>query len=211
MGISVFLVDDHRIFLDSLKVYLELEKEFTVVGMAHDGRTAIELITGLSPQVVVMDIALPELNGIDAITSILAARPKTRIIMLSGFSDSEYIHRSLQAGAVGYLLKGASGAEMLEAIRTVNSGSRYISRDIPGSIVTDLNKRSDSPLENLSLRERQVLQLLVEGNSSTAIAQKLGLSPKTVDTYRSRLMGKLGVKDMPALVRLGIKHGLTPA
>jgi DNA-binding NarL/FixJ family response regulator len=210
MTISVFLVDDHRIFLDTLKVFLELEKDISVVGMAFDGRSAISGILESSPQVVVLDITMPELNGIDAITRILVARPDTRIIMLSGNSDLEYIHRSLQMGALGYLLKDSSGAEMVEAIRAVSAGKRYISSQIPQSVAMGYKKSSDSPIEKLSLREREILQLLLEGNNSAAIAEKLGLSPKTVDTYRSRLMNKLGVNDLPALVRLGIRYGLTP-
>lgn len=210
MTISVFLVDDHRIFLDTLKVFLELEKDISVVGIADDGRCAVPGIIGKSPDVVVMDVAMPELNGIDAITKILIERPKTHIIMLSGHSDVDYIHRSLQMGALGYLLKDSTGVEMVEAIRTVYSGRRYISQGIPKSVLVDYRKASHNPLEKLSLREREILQLLVEGNNSAAIAEKLGLSPKTVDTYRSRMMNKLGVKDLPSLARLGIKHGLTP-
>jgi DNA-binding NarL/FixJ family response regulator len=210
MAITVFLVDDHRIFLDSLKVFLELEKDISVIGMAYDGRSALLGISELAPDVVIMDITMPELNGIDAVTNILLEKPNTRVIMLSGYSDVEYVHRSLQAGAMGYLLKDTSGMELALAVRAVFNGKRYLSLEIPKLVLADYMKQSNSPLEKLSLREREVLQLLVEGNNSASIAEKLGLSPKTVDTYRSRLMSKLGVKDLPSLMRIAIKHGLTP-
>jgi DNA-binding NarL/FixJ family response regulator len=210
MKISVFLVDDHRIFRDTLKVFLELEDDILVVGQADDGRSAITGILETSPDIVLMDITMPELNGIDAITETLLERPNTRIIVLSGNSDVEYIYRALQVGAQGYLLKESSGVELVEAVRAVYRGKRYVSLEIPQSVLVDYVRGSDSPLEKLSLREREVLQLIVEGNSSALIAQKLGLSPKTVDTYRSRLMEKLDVKDLPSLLRMAIKHGLTP-
>jgi DNA-binding NarL/FixJ family response regulator len=210
MTITVFLADDHRLLRESLRELLKLEQDISIVGEASDGRCAITGILDTSPDIVLMDVLMPELNGIDAITNILLERPQTRIIMLSGRSDVEVVHRALQRGAQGYLSKASSSLELLEAIRMVDNGKRYISQDIPQSILVDFVQGSDSPLEKLSLRESEIFQLVVEGDSTATIAQKLGLSPKTVDTYRSRLMNKLGVKDIPSLVRMGIKYGLTP-
>jgi DNA-binding NarL/FixJ family response regulator len=159
-----------------------------------------------------MDITMPELNGIDATRSIMQKLPKTKVIILSVHSDTEHVYRAFQAGAKGYLLKESAGDEVAKAVRAVSQGRQYISQKIVDA--TPLNyvrqRHERSPFELLSAREREVLQLTVKGSTSAAIAEKLALSPKTVDTYRSRLMEKLGVQNLPELVRFAIKHGLTP-
>jgi DNA-binding NarL/FixJ family response regulator len=212
MSINVYLVDDHRILRDGLHMLLELQKDIRVIGEAEDGRNAIEGILTTKPDVVLMDITMPELNGIDAAQLILFKLPQTRIIILSVHSDREHIYRALQAGAKGYLLKESAGDEVVRAVRAVFNGRQYISQKLsevlPPDYAHELQERS--PIELLSAREREVLQLTVEGATSAAIAEKLSLSPKTVDTYRSRLMEKLGVQNLPELVRFAIKHGLTP-
>ena len=208
--ISVFLVDDHRLLRESLRELLKLEDDISIAGEADNGRDAVTGIFETSPDIVLMDVLMPELNGIDAITDILLEKPGTSIIILSGRTDVETVHRAFQRGANGYLSKASGGAELIEAVHTVYRGKRYVSKDIPQTVLADYVQGGKSPLEKLSQREREILQLIVEGNSTVSIAQKLGLSPKTVDTYRSRLMNKLGVKNIPSLVRIGIKNSLTP-
>jgi len=213
MLITVYLVDDHRILRDGLRMLLELRGDIHVVGEAEDGRAALDGILEAKPDVVLMDITMPELNGIDATQNILLKLPQTKVIILSVHSDTEHIYRALQAGADGYLLKESAGDEVVKAVHTVYNGKQYISQKI--SDIMPLNyarqRQIRSPFELLSAREREVLQLTVEGATSAAIAEKLALSPKTVDTYRSRLMEKLGTQNLPELVRFAIKHGLTPS
>lgn len=212
MTISVFLADDHRVLRDGLRILLESQEDIDVVGEAENGNAAIEAILQVKPNVVVMDITMPELNGIDAAGVIHETLPETGIVILSIHSDLEHIFRSLQAGAQGYIIKESAGSEVISAVRAVYLGRRYLSPTIRDTVMEAYmhNRQIQSPLELLSLREKEVLQLTVEGNSSAAIAEKLGLSSKTVETYRSRLMGKIGVRDLPELVRFAIKHGITP-
>ena len=212
MTISVFLVDDHRVLRDGLRILLESQDDIKVVGEAEDGNKAIEGITDLKPNVTVMDITMPELNGIEAARVIHETLPETGIVILSIHSDLEHIFRALQAGAQGYLLKESAGSEVISAVRAVYLGRRYLSPTIRDTVMEAYlqNHQIQSPLQLLSMREKEVLQLTVEGHSSAAIAERLGLSPKTIETYRSRLMGKLGVRDLPELVRFAIKHGITP-
>lgn len=212
MTISVFLADDHRVLRDGLRILLESQDDIQVVGEAENGNKAIENITTLKPDIAVMDITMPELNGIEAAQIIHEALPEIGIVILSIHSDLEHIFRALQAGAQGYILKESAGSEVISAVRSVYMGRRYLSPSIRDTVMEAYmhNRQMRSPLDQLSMREREVLQLTVEGYSSAAIAEKLALSPKTVETYRSRLMGKLGVHDLPELVRFAIKHGITP-
>jgi DNA-binding NarL/FixJ family response regulator len=211
MTITVFLADDHRVLRDGLRILLESQEDIQVVGDAENGNKAIEGILSAEPNVAVMDITMPELNGIDAAQVIHKTLPETGIVILSIHSDLEHVFRALQAGAQGYLLKESAGSEVISAVRAVYLGRRYLSPSIRDAVTEAYmhNRHVQSPLELLSLREREVLQLTVEGYSSAEIAEKLELSPKTVETYRSRLMGKLGVHDLPELVRFAIKHGIT--
>jgi DNA-binding NarL/FixJ family response regulator len=212
MIITVFLADDHRVLRDGLRILLDSQDDIRVIGEAENGNKAIEGITSLKPDVAVMDITMPELNGIEAAQVVHEVLPTTGIVILSIHSDLEHIFRALQAGAQGYILKESAGSEVISAVRSVYKGRRYLSPSIRDTVMEAYmqNRLVQSPLEQLSLREREVLQLTVEGNSSAAIAEKLALSPKTVETYRSRLMGKIGVHGLPELVRFAIKHGITP-
>jgi DNA-binding NarL/FixJ family response regulator len=172
-------------------------------------------VTRLCPDIVVIDIAMPELNGIEAAQQVAQICPATRVIILSMHSTSEHIYRALHAGARGYLLKESAGIEVVNAVRAVHAGRRYLSPKISDRLVDDYVQQRQaaeerSPLARLSPREREILQLIVEGRSNAEIAGILSLSPKTVETYRSRLMGKLGISDLPALVKFAIQHGLTP-
>jgi len=212
MTITVFLADDHRVLRDGLRILLESQDDIRVVGEAENGNKAIEGVCAIKPNVAVMDITMPELNGIEAAQIIHEALPETGIVILSIHSDMEHIFRALQAGAQGYILKESAGSEVISAVRAVYLGRRYLSPSIRDTVMEAYmhNRKLQSPLELLSMREREVLQLTVEGHSSAAIGERMELSPKTVDTYRSRLMGKLGMHDLPELVRFAIKHGITP-
>ena len=215
MTIRVFLADDHAIVRDGLRAVLQGQPDITVVGDAADGRETVRQVAQLRPDVVVMDIAMPELNGIDAARQIREADQSTEIVILSMYSTSEHIFRALQAGARGYLLKESAGVEVVNAVRAVHSGQRYLSQKISDKLVDEYVRQREavgaqSPLALLSPREREVLQLVVEGKSSAEIADILFLSPKTVETYRSRLMRKLDISDLPSLVKFAIQQGLIP-
>lgn len=214
MSIKVFIADDHAMVREGLRLILEAERDISVIGEAADGRQAVRLIQRLAPDVAIMDISMPKLNGIEATYQILNSKTFTRIIILSMHSSKEHIFRALEAGALGYLLKESAGKEMVKAIRAVNAGNRFLSDRISQTVIEDyIHQRiadsEESPIKRLSPREREVLQLVVEGKSSAEIASNLFLSPKTVETYRSRLMHKLGIKDLPGLVKFAIQHGMT--
>jgi DNA-binding NarL/FixJ family response regulator len=212
MSISVFLADDHRILREGLRMLLEVQRDIRVVGEADDGRQAVAGILATRPDVVIMDISMPELNGIEATRQILAELPTLRIVILSVHGDSEHVYRAFQAGVRGYLLKESAAIDVVESVRTVAGGLRYLSQRLEqaGMVEYMYGGSSRSPIDQLSGREREVCQLTVEGYTSQEIAEKLRLSPKTVETYRSRVMEKLGVEDITGLVRYAIVHGLTP-
>jgi DNA-binding NarL/FixJ family response regulator len=213
MAISVFLVDDHAVVRDGLRVLLESQPDIDVVGDAADGRSAIQQIEQLEPDIVLMDIAMPEMNGIEATYEIRHSSSPAQVVILSMYATSEHIFRAFDAGASGYLLKESAGAEVVSAIREVAAGRLYLSQKISEKVVEDYLRRRreasvQSPLELLSPREREVLQLVAEGKSSVEIAELLFLSTKTVETYRHRLMQKLNIGDIPSLVKFAIRHGL---
>ncbi|MCK5071278.1 MAG: response regulator transcription factor [Desulfocapsa sp.] len=211
---NVFLADDHAVVRHGMTALLETEQDIEVVGTASNGQQAVQLVKKLRPDIVVMDIAMPELNGIDATRQISEVCPEVKVIMLSMHESSEHIYQALKAGAKGYLLKESAGKEVATAIRAVSAGRRYLSSRIEKMVIdnyiTNQNTAPEtSPIDTLSNREREVLQLVVEGKSSTEISKILPLSPKTVATYRSRLMDKLDIHDLPGLVKFAIQHGLT--
>src|SRR5688572_30347696 len=214
MSINIFLADDHAIVRDGLKLLLEAQPDLKVVGDAGNGREAVQQVIQLKPHIVIMDIAMPELNGIEAARQILEVCPTTQIIILSMHATSEHVFRALETGAQGYLLKESAGIELVNAIRTIQTGKRYLSQKLSAELVDQNLQRYEvgtlkDPLARLSSREREILQLVVEGKSSVAIADILVLSHKTVETYRSRLTQKLGITDLPALIKFAIQHGLT--
>ena len=215
MVINVFLADDHAIVREGLKLLLEEQTDITVVGMAGDGRDAVSQIRKLRPDVAVIDITMPELNGIEATQQICEICPSTRVIILSMHVAKEQVFRALEAGARGYVLKETVSTDVIQAIRTVNSGRRYMSEIISDIIIDDLmshlkqEERKDT-LSILSSREREIFQLIVEGKSSRDVADLLCLSPKTVNTYRYRMMEKLGIDNLSELVRFAIQNGLSP-
>ena len=208
MTITVLLADDHAVVRDGLRMLLNAQPDIEVIGEAAEGNEAVREATRLCPDVAVIDIAMPSLNGIEAAWQIRDGCPDVRVVILSMYSTSEHIYRALQAGALGFVLKESAGGEVVNAVRAVSAGRRFLSPKIIPVLTGPLF--APSPLARLSPREREVMQLVVEGWSSAQIADHLALSPKTVETYRSRLMKKLGVEDIPSLVKFAVQHGITP-
>jgi DNA-binding NarL/FixJ family response regulator len=210
MPVSVMLADDHAVVRDGLRALLEGGNDLQVVGVAGNGREAVSEALRLRPDIVIMDIAMPELDGVEATRRIVERSPETRVLILSMYLSAEHIYRALQAGAQGYVLKESAGEEVVDAIRALRAGKRYLSHRITETVIDDYLREGTnvSPLDSLSLRERDVLQLVVEGRTNAAIAQALSLSPKTVETYRARIMKKLKVKDTVELVKFSMRHGL---
>ena len=209
MTIRVLLADDHTLMREGLRALLTTTRDIEVVGEVGTGREAERQVVELNPDVVLMDIAMPDLNGIEAARVIHAKCPAVRIVMLSMHATAEYVFRAFEAGASGYLLKEAACEEVITVVRTVHEGRRYLSPAL-ADFVPAVSGHARSPVDSLSTRERQVLQLVVEGKTSSEIARMICLSPKSVQTYRSRLMMKLGVTDVPSLVKFALEHGLTP-
>ena len=211
--ITVVLADDHAVVRDGLRFVLEARPDIVVVADVANGRDAVVQAEKLNPDVFVMDISMPELNGIEATRQIRARFKRTQVVILSQHATSEHIYQALHAGAMGYLLKDSAGKEVAEAVVAAARGERYLSQRIAETMLEDYIHRREppqaSPLERLSAREREVLQLVVEGHTSIEIGDSLHLSPKTVDSYRSRLMHKLEIRDIPSLVRFAITHGIT--
>lgn len=210
MTIRVLLADDHALMREGLRALLTTTTDIEVVGEVRTGREAERQVLQLNPGVVLMDIAMPDLNGIEAARLIHAKCPTVRIVMLSMHATAEYVYRAFEAGACGYLLKEMAVEEVITAVRTVHGGKRYLSPAIAESVPSLGLGHTRSPVDSLSTRERQVLQLVVEGKTSSEIAHMVFLSPSSVQTYRSRLMMKLGVRDLPSLVKFALEHGLTP-
>ena len=208
MNTRILLADDHAVLSEGLRALLGRQDDFEIVGVVGDGREAVHAAERLRPDVVIMDITLPVLNGIEATARIRARQPEVLVIILSMHNTSEHVHRALQAGASGYLVKDSAADEVVKAVRAVRLGKRYLGRTLEGLDPSAGRVDDLSPVERLSGREREILQLVMEGRPSVEIAQMLALSPKTVDTYRSRIMVKLGVKDMPSLARIAISLGL---
>ena len=202
----VLLADDHAMMREGLSVLLS-GAGIEIVGSVANGRDAVRLAGATTPDVVLMDLTMPEMNGIEATREIRARMPATQVVMLSMHSNREHVYQAMKAGAMGYVLKDAASAELVKAVQAVCAGRQYVSSAI-GPLLEFSGQRG--PLESLSTRECQVLQLVVEGRTSGEIAHAINLSKTSVDTYRSRLMKKLGVSDVASLVKLAVQHGLTP-
>jgi DNA-binding NarL/FixJ family response regulator len=212
LPIQIVVVDDHGIVRDGVTALLHGHFHMRVVATAANGKDAVLAVERLKPDVVVMDLVLPELSGIDATLRILAALPHTRVVILSACDTSEHVSRALRAGARAYVLKESAGTELVRAVLAVVAGERYLSPQLTGVVIDALlaDPSPPSPIESLSMREREVMHLTATGASSADIGRKLSLSPKTVDTYRSRVMGKVGVSDLAGLIRFSIAHGMSP-
>ncbi|MEI7982431.1 MAG: response regulator transcription factor, partial [Bacteroidota bacterium] len=211
--IRILIADDHAIVRDGLRLILESHGEMTVIAETADGLEAVKQAQIMKPGVIIMAISMPNLNGIEATRRILESNPGIRIVILSMYASSEDIFRALKAGAIGYLMKESAGIEVRDAVQAAFTGKRYLSRKVDDIVIDSYMEQqnlseSHSPIEKLSSREREVLQLVAEGKTSSEIAGLLFLSVKTIETYRSRLMQKLNLKDIPALVKLAVSQGL---
>lgn len=212
-SIRIVLADDHTIMRHGLRLVLERQSDFVVVGEANNGREAIDMVIRESPDVVVMDIAMPLLNGIEAARRIHEERLKTAIVVLSMHSDEGYILKALKAGARGYLLKDSAETDLIQAIRAVCDGKAFfspvVSKVLADDYVRQLQHQGvEDPYELLTPRERELLQLVAELKSTKDIAALLNLSPHTVDTHRTNLMQKLGVHSTPELILYAIRKGV---
>ncbi|MBU1049703.1 response regulator transcription factor [Candidatus Bipolaricaulota bacterium] len=209
--ISVVLAEDHILVRDGLRLLLESQQDIEVVGEASDGRAALRLVKETCPDVVLLDVSMPELDGIEVARRIKRDYPETRCIILSMHANAHYAQRAMEAGAIGFIVKGAPGQELVDAVRAASSGHRFLSQVILDALGERLARpdAGENRIARLTPRELQVLTLVVEGKTSAEIGETLYLSSKTVDSYRSRLMAKLEVTDVPSLVKLALRHGLT--
>lgn len=207
--ITVFVADDHAVVREGLVQLLQLRSDLTVVGTSSEGRDTLERIRQLRPDVAVLDISMPGLNGIEITAALAASGEKVAVVILSMHASTEYVFKALEVGAKAYLQKESAAAEIEVAIRAAHEGRRYLGTRI-ATVVADqvVLAAGKTPLQTLSNREGEILRLVMESHSSTEIGALLNLSPKTVDTYRSRLMQKLGVSDVVSLVKFAIQHGL---
>jgi len=213
MSIRIIIADDHKIVRNGLRSLIEKELDIDVIAEADNGRTAVRITLELAPEVVVMDIAMPDLNGIEATRQIIAALPGTKVIALSMHADKRYVMEMLKAGASGYVLKDNAYEELASAIRTALNNHTYLSRQVAEIVIGDYVKLAqtgkDSVFSLLSAREREVLQLLAEGKSTAQIAESLYISVKTVETYRQHIMEKLNIRSIAELTKYAIREGLT--
>jgi DNA-binding NarL/FixJ family response regulator len=211
MTIRVLIADDHGVVAEGLRFVVEAQADMEVIACILESREAVRRSFETRPDVVLIDHAMPELNGAEATHLIRERCPDTRVIILSMYSDRVHVLGALQAGASGYVVKKSAAREVVEAIRTVHKGGRYLSKELADSVIDQVvqNTPSADALKRLSSRERQVLQMLAEGHAVADIASTLSLSPKTVETYRARMMEKLGIHDFATLVKFAIQHGVT--
>lgn len=210
---SVVLADDHALVRQGIRALLERAGDVQILGEASNGQEAVELVEKLEPDVLLIDLAMPRLNGLDAIERINANHSRTRVIVVSIYADEVLIIRALRAGARGYLPKDSFKEELYQAVRTVARGEVYLSSKVAETVLNSLfsdlpDLTAVSPIERLSPREREVLQLILEGKTNRQIAQVLQISIKTVDKHRTSLMKKLGVHDVTALVHTASKYGM---
>jgi DNA-binding NarL/FixJ family response regulator len=211
MTINVLIADDHTMVAEALSHVLEAQSDIRIIAHVTDGRDAIRRTEKLSPHVVLMDVLMPELNGIEATRAIREQMEHVQVVMLSPVSSPDYVIRAVRAGARGFVAKSARCRDVIDAIHNVNHGGTYFDKSIPQAVVAKAIREdlTNDLLDLLSVRERHVLQLVVEGNSATEIARSLSLSPKSVETYRSRIRQKLSLGNLPELVKFAIRHGLT--
>jgi DNA-binding NarL/FixJ family response regulator len=211
--VHILLADDHKILRSGLRELIEKHPCFKIAAEAGDGRTAVRLCRELSPDVVLMDISMPELNGIEATRQILGCSPRTKVIILSMHSDRRFVEEVFAAGAAGYLLKSCTFEEIVSSIEAVSEGNTYlhpkIATFVHSGYLEVLNKRKPSSFTVLSSREREVLQLIAEGRNTKEIAFSFHLSIKTVEAHRRRIMDKLNIRNVAALTKYAIREGLT--
>jgi two-component system, NarL family, response regulator NreC len=206
--IRILLADDHAVVRQGFKMILQAQPDMEIVGEAGNGREAIELSEKFKPDVVVMDVAMPELNGIEATRRVTASAPHVRVIALSMHKDSVYVREVLRAGARGYLLKDSGSDDLVSAVRAVARGEGYLSPAVSHAVLDDYRRHVTNPIDLLTSREREVLQMLAEGKTNKEIAGVLNLSVYTVDAHRGRIMEKLNLHSINELVRFAVRNGL---
>jgi DNA-binding NarL/FixJ family response regulator len=206
--IRILLADDHAVVRQGFKMILGAQPDMEIVGEAGNGREAVELAAQARPDVVVMDVAMPELNGIEATRRLADTAPHARVLALSMHKDSVYVREILRAGARGYLLKDSGTADLLSAVRAVASGEGFISPAVSNAVLDDYRRHVTNPIDLLTSREREVLQMLAEGKTNKEIAGVLNLSVYTVDAHRGRIMEKLNLHSINELVRFAVRNGL---
>jgi DNA-binding NarL/FixJ family response regulator len=208
MTLRVFLADDHAIFRDGLRALLQRHAGVQVVGEAGDGHEAMSGIERTRPDVVVMDIAMPHLNGLEVTRRVRKRLPRTRVLVLSMYEDADFVQQILAAGASGYVLKGSASQELLEALAVIRKGQTYVTQQLERHTAPTV-RRGGAPADDpLTARERETLQLLAEGNSHAQIAERLHISPKTVETHRRHIGAKLGIRDLAGLVKYAVRKRL---
>jgi two-component system, NarL family, response regulator NreC len=207
MPIRIVLADDHVLVRQGLKSLLERE-HFQVLAEASDGQDAVKLVEAHQPDIAIMDISMPTLNGIDAARGLARSAPKTKTILLTQHEEEQYIHEALEAGVKGYVLKNQVASDLIQAIRQVSRGEFYLSPGISRAVMEAYRSKSERPADPLTARERQVLQLIAEGKSTKDTASVLGISVKTAESHRMRLMQKLNIHETASLVRYAVRRGL---
>jgi DNA-binding NarL/FixJ family response regulator len=206
--IRILLADDHAVVRQGFKMILDAQADMEIVGEAANGRQAVDLAEQLRPDVVVMDVSMPELNGIEATRRLASSLPRARVVALSMHKDSVYVREILRAGARGYLLKDSGAADLVAAIRAVASGESYLSPAVSNAVLDDYRRHATNPIDLLTSREREVLQLLAEGKTNKEIAGVLNLSVYTVEAHRGRILEKLNLHSIGELVRFAVRSGL---
>ncbi len=212
MTINILLADDHHITREGLASLIENQEGMAVAGQADNGRKAVELALSLIPDLVIMDINMPELNGIEATRQILSRQPQIRILVLSMYTERRYVTGMLEAGALGYVLKNCMFSELIDAVKTLMQGRRYLSQSISDMLMDDFIQgrkfREGSETTSLTSREREILQMIAEGFSSIQIAGRLHISERTVSTHRRKIMDKLNVHNIAGLTKVAIREGM---
>jgi two-component system, NarL family, response regulator NreC len=206
--LRILLADDHAMVRKGFRLILEAQPDMEIAGEAGNGREAVELAEKLHPDIVVMDVAMPELNGIEATRRLASSSPHTRVLALSMHKDSVYVREILRAGARGYLLKDSIDTDLISAVRAVARGDGYISPGVSDAVLTDYRRHVTDPLDLLTSREREVLQLIAESKTNKEIAVALNLSVYTVEAHRGKIMEKLNLHSTGELVRFAVRHGL---
>jgi len=214
VSVKVLLADDHPVVRGGMRNFLDKEADFSVVGEAEDGLQAVQLAESLHPDIIVLDMMMPLLNGLEVLRQLAKRLSNTRIIILSMQSADPYVTQALKEGAAGYVLKDSAPDELVKAIRQVLSGQRYLSPQLNERLINNFIQKADDdtldPLASLTDREREVLQMTAEGLTSIEIGEHLSLSPRTIESHRQNIMNKLGIDNHIDLIRFAIKHGILP-
>lgn len=215
--IRLLIADDHAVLRSGLKALLTFYPDFTVIGEADNGLQALQLVEELSPDLLLLDLSMPDMNGVDCIKEIRARGLTCPILVLTMYDEAEYIKEVMRSGANGYVLKKSADTELVEAIRKVHQGQKHLSEPVAHALIDNLLQKTPAaavadsdPYRLLSIREREVLRYLAQGYTNSEIARQMSLSPKTVDTYRSRIMAKLDIHKKSELVNYAIQHKLLP-